>query len=213
MKRGVRTERAAMRQVHYEANIVGESVAPSSAPFVFAQTDIDLAARSTGHPARRGHEHYLPIDKLGLAVLWDPVQIIDRRSRAWTHGISPGLSTRRHYIGPDTPANGNGSPTSDGRPVDAKQLTCQGRLRFQSPMNLLRLAFEIRSSVQTTMPSCCCCSRCRRTKCLRFSVKTARRSLLASARSSVSVTACSALPASRIVSRCRSPTCSSPSVA
>ncbi len=33
---------------------------------------------------------------------------------------------------------------SDGGPVDTKQLTCQGRLRFQILMDLLRLAFEIR---------------------------------------------------------------------
>src|SRR5215211_5857336 len=97
MKRGIGAERAAMRQVHYEADVVREGVAPSSAPFVFAQTDIDLAARSTGNPTRRGHEHYLPIDKFGLAVLRDPVQIVDSRFRTWAHGISPGLSTRCHY--------------------------------------------------------------------------------------------------------------------
>ncbi len=41
------------------------------------------------------------------------------------------------------PANSNNCP-SDGWPIDAKQLVCQGRLRFQILMNLLRLAFEIR---------------------------------------------------------------------
>src|SRR5215211_7072190 len=97
MKRGIGAERAAMRQVHYEADVVREGVAPSSAPFVFAQTDIDLAARSTGDSTRRGHEHYLPIDKFSLAVLRDSVQIVDRRFRTWAHGISPGLSTRCHY--------------------------------------------------------------------------------------------------------------------
>src|SRR5215211_8927878 len=97
MKRGIGAERAAMRQVHYEADVVRKGVAPSSAPFVFAQTDIDLAARSTGNPTRRGHEHYLPIDKFSLAVLRDPVQIVDSRFRTWAHGISPGLSTRCHY--------------------------------------------------------------------------------------------------------------------
>jgi hypothetical protein len=35
-------------------------------------------------------------------------------------------------------------PASDGRTVDAKQLVCQRRLRFQRLMYPLRLALEIR---------------------------------------------------------------------
>jgi len=42
------------------------------------------------------------------------------------------------------PADSNNLPTSDGRPVDTKRLICQGRLRFQILVNLLRLAFELR---------------------------------------------------------------------
>src|SRR3712207_5498728 len=99
MERGIGAERAAMRQVHYEANVVGEGVAPPGAPLVFAQADVDFAARSTRNPARRGHKHYLPTNKLGLAVLRDPVQIVDSRSRARAHRISPDLSARRHYTG------------------------------------------------------------------------------------------------------------------
>jgi hypothetical protein len=41
-------------------------------------------------------------------------------------------------------ANSNHPPTSDGRTVDAKQLVCQRRLRFQRLMYPLRLALEIR---------------------------------------------------------------------
>src|ERR687894_2402467 len=103
MARGGGAERAAMWQVHYEANVFWEGVAPSSAPFVVMQTNVDPATRAAWNPTPRRHQHYLPVYELRLAILRDPLQIIDPRSRARAYRISPDLSTRRHYT--DRPAS------------------------------------------------------------------------------------------------------------
>src|SRR5918997_4802290 len=97
---GVRAERAAMRQVHRKSDVVGESIVASRAPLVITEADVDLTACSTGNSAGQRHKHYLPVYQLRLAGLLDPVQIFDRRSRAWSHEHSPDLSTRRYYIDP-----------------------------------------------------------------------------------------------------------------
>src|SRR5262249_1503092 len=74
----VRAERAPVWQVHYEPDIIRESIANRRTSLILAQTHIDFATCASWYASRWCHQDQFSIHDFSLGVLWHAVELFNR---------------------------------------------------------------------------------------------------------------------------------------